>query len=337
MDFFEQFGKEMETKKWVSVFSELQGLDGNKKEIKIRVMEDNKPQSVAFFDIDGTLAHLDIIHGKAIAKLFPEADPKELEETYYKGFKLGNSFREFDRMRGIYIDGRADWKDPDVYLKNRFIPHANEIDEAGNKDHEIAAKILKLYGETASIIADEIYQKNPEKFKETNIGPIFRLAEIYSRLGIPMFGFTANAKILVEKLAKYLKLSDFFIDIATDETMAGGGKEIAIHKMLEELGEKGIKVPKDRLIFVGDSIRGDIGSSLLAREIDKEIKGQGILVLKDKEALLDIKKQINEDSKLKTLVDSINIHGFLVDEVPLDERGEPMLLSRFREKFLEKL
>jgi hypothetical protein len=37
------------------------------------------------------------------------------------------------------------------------------------------------------------------------------------------------------------------------------------------------------------------------------------------------------------MVDSIDIHGFVVDEVPLDEKGNPMLLSRFRDKFFEKL
>ena len=337
MDIFNQLLNDEREKEWVSIDSELESIDGEKKEIKIKIMKDGKPQALAFFDIDGTLAHLDAIHGKAIAKLFPEENAKELEEVYYRGFKLGNSFREFDRMRGIYVDGHADWKDPGVYLKERFSHHSKEIDEPGNKDHEIADKILKMYGEAAASIADEIYKKNPEEFEKANIAPIFLLARTYSRLGIPMFGFTANTKLLVEKLAKYLKLSDIFIDIATDETMAGGGKEIAIHKMIKEAENKGIKVPKDRLIFVGDSIRGDIGSGLIAQNKDKEIKGQGILVLKDKEALIEIKRQISENPELKKLTDSIDIHGLVISEVPADDRGNPVLLSRFKDKFLEKL
>ncbi len=324
-------------KKIISTKSLLEDMDGNYKTINIELMEDGKPQAMAFFDIDGTLAHLDMIHGKAIAKLFSDQNPVELEETYYKGFKLGNSFREFDRMRGIYIDKHNEWKDPEVYLKERFIPHSEEIDEPGNEAHEVAAQILKVYGETAAEIADEIYHEHPEAFNQSNIEPIFHLARLYQKLGIPMVGFTANAKVFVAKLAKYLKLSDIFIDIATDETMAGGGKENAIHYLISEMEEKGIAVPKDRLIFVGDSIRGDIGSSIVAHDKDNKISGQGILVLKDKEALIQIKKQISEDPHLKKLVDGMDIHGLVVGDVPIDEQGKPMMFSWLRDKFLEKL
>jgi len=324
-------------KKWVTAQSELEGLNGNKKDIKIELMEDGKPRAVAFFDIDGTLAHLDMVHGKAIAKLFPDQEPVELEETYSKGFKLGNSFREFDRMRGIYIDGYIKWKDPEVYLKERFTPNAEEIDQPGHSAHNIAAAILEEYGKVAAQICDELYQKNPEEFEKSNIAPIFKLAQMYARLGIPMVGFTANAKVFVGKLAKYLKLSDLFLDIATDETMAGGGKEIAIHHLISELESKGIPVPEGRMIFVGDSLRGDIGTSLTAREKNKGIFGQGILVLKDKNALVEIEKQINADPKLRHIADNIDVHGFIVEDVPLDEKGNPMMLSRFRDQFLRKL
>lgn len=324
-------------KRWISVPSELVGLDGNKKNIRIELMEDGKPRAMAFFDIDGTLAHLGAIHGKAIAKLFPDQDPKELEETYYKGFKLGNSFREFDRMRGIYIDRHAEWKDPEVYLKDRFAPNPAEVDEPGHGAHDAAAMMLKEYGEAAAQIAEQLYETNKEEFSKSNIAPIFILARMYARLGIPMVGFTANAKVLVERLAKYLGLSDIFIDIATDETMAGGGKEVAIHSLISKVEEKGVPVPKDRLVFVGDSIRGDIGTSLTARGKDQEISGQGILVLKDKAALIEIKKQISENPDLRALADTIDIQGLVVADVPLDDKGKPMLLSRFRSQFLEKL
>ncbi len=336
MKSFEQFPDGLE-KKWITVASELEDLEGNKKDIKVEIMDDGMPRAMAFFDIDGTLAHLSAIHGRAIAKLFPDVDPKELEETYYRGFKLGNSFREFDRMKGIYEDNNLDWKDPEVYLTERFIPNAKEIDEPGHSSHDIAAGILKAYGETAAQVADEIYQKDPEQFTASNIAPIFLLAKLYSRLGIPMVGFTANAKQLVEKLAKYLKLSDIFIDIATDETMAGGGKEIAVLSLIKNMEEKGIKVPKDRLIFVGDSLRGDIGISNKLKQIDSTISGKGVLVLKDKKALIEIKKQISENPDLKHIADSIDIEGLVVEDVPTDEKGKPMLLSRFRGKFMDKL
>ena len=337
MIFGENFEESGEDHKWIRVPSELESVDGTKKEIKIELMGDGFPRSMAFFDIDGTLAHLTAIHGKAIAELFPDEDPKELEETYYKGFKLGNSFREFDRMRGIYIDKKIEWKDPEFYLKNRFLPNEKEIDEPGHLSHNIAAGILKEYGEIAGKAAEEFYQKDPGEFEKSNIQPIFILAKMYAKLGIPMVGFTANAKSFVEKLAKYLKLSEIFLDIATDETMAGGGKELAIHHLIDKLEKKGIPVPKNRLIFVGDSLRGDIGISLLAKNKDKELHGQGILVLKDKEALIQIKRQISSDKDLKKITDSMDIHGFVVENVPLDKDGGPMVLSALRDKFLEKL
>jgi len=324
-------------KKWIKVESNLVGVNGQKSEINIELLENNKPRAMAFFDIDGTLAHLGMIHGKAINRIFAGNDPVELEKVYYAGFKLGNSFREFDRMKGIYVNGKTEWKDPEFYIKNRLIPFMNEIDEPGNPAHDRAAEYLRRYGEIAGSIADEVYKENPEEFKKANIQPILKLANMYSRLGIPMVGFTANAKIFVERIAKYLELSNLFLYIATDEAMAGGGKEVAIHSLIKMVEAKGISVPKNNLIFVGDSIRGDIGTCLLAREKDKEIHGQGILILKNKEELVNIKKQINENPELNRLVNSIEVHGLMVDDVPKDEKGNPMLLSRFRDKFLEKL
>jgi hypothetical protein len=44
------------------------------------------------------------------------------------------------------------------------------------------------------------------------------------------------------------KLSDIFIDIATDETMQGGGKEIAIHQLIDVMAQKGIPMPEGRMI-----------------------------------------------------------------------------------------
>lgn len=326
-----------EKKQWVNVTSNLESLDGNFKEIKIQLMADGKPKAMAFFDIDGTLAHLGPIHGKAIAKIFPEQDPKELEETYYKGFKLGNSFREFDRMRGIYVDGHENWKDPEVYFKERLLPHQKEIDEPGYSAHEVASEILKMYGKFASTVADEVFKENNNSLEKENIAPIILLAKMYSKLGIPIVGFTANSKELVYKLAKYLKLSDSFIDIATDEDMAGGGKEIAIEYLLKKVSDKGLNIPKNRLIFVGDSLRGDIGSSLKAHVKDPEIIGQGVLVLEDKDALVKIKKDISENPDLKQIAESIDVQGLVISEVPVDENGNPILLSRFRKQFLEKL
>jgi len=338
MNFFDVFNRFSETeKKILSIQSELEGLNGNRKDIRVEIMEDGMPKAMAFFDIDGTLAHLSIIHSKAIHSIFPDEDPKELTDTYFNGFKLGNSFREFDRMRKIYIDGHDEYKDPEFYFKNRFLPNAKEIDGVGNFDHEVAGKILKLYGENATKITDELYKNNPEEFEHSNITPIFVLARMFYNLGIPIVGFTANAKVFVDKLVKYLRLSDIFLDIATDETMVGGGKEIAIPYLINKLEKKGLVIPKDHLIFVGDSLRGDIGTELKVKINNKNITGEGILVLKDKTSLIQIKKQISEDITLKNITDKINVYGLMVDEVPLNEQGKPLFLSRFYDKFLEKL
>ena len=107
--------------------------------------------------------------------------------------------------------------------------------------------------------------------------------------------------------------------------------------IINKLESKSIRVPKDRLIFVGDSLRGDIGSSLIAKNKNKKILGQGVLVLNNKKELIQIKKQISKDPKLKMVTDSMNIYGLVIEDVPLDEEKNPMLLSRFADKFLEKL
>lgn len=324
-------------KKWISIKSNLDNLKGEKSDIKLEIMDDGMPKAMAFFDIDGTLEHLSNIHGKAIQKLFDKVNPEELEETYYKGFKLGNSYREFDRMIGIYEYGKTEWKDPEVYIKERLKQNQREIDEPGNQPHDIASKVLKLYGLAAGKIAEELYKEDPKHFQTSKIEPIFKLAKMYSRLGIPIVGFTANEKSFVQKLAKYSGLSEVFIDIATDEDMAGGGKEISIEKLINKMEEKGIRIPKDRLIFVGDSLRGDIGVMIKARMKDSSISGQGILVLNNKEELFKIKRQISEDKDLKNITSSIDVNAVVVDDVPLDENGSPMLLSRFRRDFMEKL
>jgi hypothetical protein len=96
-------------------------------------------------------------------------------------------------------------------------------------------------------------------------------------------------------------------------------------------------MPEGRMIFVGDSLRGDIGTSITAREKNAGISGQGILVLEDNDALIEMEKQISANPELRHIADSIDVYGFVVGNVPLDERGDPMMLSRFREKFLKKL
>lgn len=61
MDFFDDFDKLSPLKKkWISVQSELEGIDGKKKDIQIELMDDGMPRAIAFFDI--VLAQFHSIH-----------------------------------------------------------------------------------------------------------------------------------------------------------------------------------------------------------------------------------------------------------------------------------
>ncbi len=313
---------------YLNIKSELIDIDGNHKEISITITEDGTPRAVAFFDIDKTLAELKNIHGQAIKVLFKEVFDEEfvgIEEVYFKGFRLGNSFREFDRMNGIYADGHKEWIDPDVYVKERLNYKKNDIDNEGNEDHKIAKMYLNRYVEIASKIADETFKKNPKEFELSKIMPVMALAKFYKILGIPMFGMTANGKKFVETIAKYLGLPDLFIDIATDEDMVGGGKEIIIPKLIKKLEDKGVKVSKEKLVIVGDSLSGDIGSGYRYKDENNEIFIKGILVLKDMDELDRIKKQIADNEELQKIIKNTDTEAFVVENVKTNEKGVPSL------------
>lgn len=324
---------------FIKISSELESIDGTFKEISVTITDDGTPSAVAFFDIDKTLAELTNIHGVAIKTLFKETFDKEfpdIEEVYFKGFRLGNSFREFDRMNGIYSLGFREWIDPEVYIKERLNYSKKEIDSEGNETHKIAKMYLDRYAVIASEIANDIYKKDKTEFETSKIKPVFALAKFYQSMGIPMFGMTANGKDFVHTIAKYLGLSELFIDIATDEDMVGGGKEIIIPKLIKKLEDKGVKVSKEKLVIVGDSLAGDIGSGYRYRDGEKEVFIKGILVLKDNKELEEIKKQIERNSELKKIIKNTDTEAFIVDNVKIDQKGTPLILGD-KKNFLIKL
>ena len=329
-------GLNPEQKSTILVESNIDSVDGQKQPIKVELGPDGKPKAAAFFDIDGTLAHLKFVHGAAIQELFPGNDPEELAQTFFAGFKLGNSFREFNRMHGIYVDGHEEWKDPEVYRQDELLPHIEEIDSAGSERHERAANYLQRYGQVAAKAMKEKYAKEPEKFEEAKIKPIFRLAQLYKRLGIPMGVITANPRELMDPITKYLGFSDYFIDISTDEDMVGGGKEVSIQDLVRKLEAKGVSVPKDRLILVGDSIRGDVGVGMKLPN-DWKSKIKGLVILDNQEALHQLQSQIENDPSLQQQVAAIDTSALVIENVPVDSRGEPILTSRYRNRFLTKL
>ena len=323
----------------VRIISELECIDGSHEEITINITEDGTPMAVAFFDIDKTLAELKNIHGLAIKSLFKEFFDKEfegIEDVYFKGFRLGNSFREFDRMNGIYNLGHTEWINPDIYIKERLNLKKEEIDNEGNETHRIAKMYLDRYAEIASSVAEETFKTNPKEFDSSKIKPVFALAKMYKTLGVPMFGMTANGKKFVNKISKYLDLSSLFIDIATDEDMVGGGKEIIIPKLIKKLEDKGIKVSKEKLVIVGDSLSGDIGSGYRYKDQDQEIFIKGILVLKDMKELEVIKNQIANNKELSKIIKNTDTEAFIVDNVKLDHNGTPQIFGD-KKNFLIKL
>lgn len=323
----------------IKIYSELPGIDGTFSQISITLGEDGTPAALAFFDIDKTLAELKNIHGAAIRTLFKELFDKEfegIEEVYFKGFRLGNSFREFDRMNGIYNLGFKEWIDEDVYIKERLNQKKKEIDSEGNETHKIAKMYLDRYAIIASKIAEDIYRNDKEEFETSKIKPVFALAKFYQNMGIPMFGMTANGKDFVHTIAKYLGLSELFIDIATDEDMVGGGKEIIIPKLIKRLEDKGIKISKDKLVIVGDSLFGDIGSGYRFKENGQEVFIKGILVLKDMNELQTMKNQIEKNSELKKIIQNTDTEAFIVDNVKTDANGTPLIMGD-KKNFLIKL
>lgn len=321
----------------ISLISNLRSIDSSLNKIEIAVIDNNMPLAIAFFDIDKTLAHLDILYKEAIHKLFPNENKEDLIKTFLAGFKLGNSFREFDRMCGIYLDGKKEWIDPETYIKERLNIFHEAIDGVGNDIHDRASMYLNKYGNEASTIADELYRTTPEIFQNAKIGPLYVLMEIYKMNGIMMFGFTANARVFVEKISTYLGLSDYFVDIATDETMEGGGKEIAISKLLEVVELKNLKIPKEQLIFIGDSIRGDVGSGALFCEKNPGYRGYGIVVLTDENSLIEVKHMVNNDKYIHNIISKLPTYGFVVNNVPINVNGKPSLLARDMPKFLFRL
>ncbi|OHB20440.1 MAG: hypothetical protein A2939_04420 [Parcubacteria group bacterium RIFCSPLOWO2_01_FULL_48_18] len=336
MEYLPERKQEHQETKRVFIRSEIESADGTNKEIAVKLEKDGKPRALAFFDIDATLAELRFIYDGAIKELFPNVDPREITETFRAGWGLGNSFREFDRMQCIYEGGKESWRDAEVYVRERLKEHQEEIDSLGTPAHEQADLYRKRFAEIVARRADKFFEENPEQFEAAKVKPIFRLAELYHRLGIPMVLMTANENIAARKIAKYLGLSDLFIDIAADETMEGGGKEKAMEYLMNRLREKGIEIPKDRIIIVGDSLRGDIGSGTKLKE--HHVSGQrGILVIKDEEVLAELNAQIANSPDLQRVVSEIDTEALLVDKVPLDSRGDPILSSKYRSQFLRKL
>jgi phosphoglycolate phosphatase-like HAD superfamily hydrolase len=309
-------------------------------DIKIKVDANGVPETMAFFDIDNTLAECGFIHGKAAKRLFAEAFPDQdsdrMTELYLKGIYLGTTFRVFHRMIGI-AGGKTDWEDPEAYLKwlHENPKNLKDVDESGSA-HNLAAELSMKGSQMAAQIAEEMFKQNPEIFRQSRIKPVFHLAKLYQRLGIPMMVMTANDEPFAKAICKCLGLADSFITMACQKDFVGQGKEGAMGYLIKRAEEKGIRMPKN-LIVVGDSLNGDIGSGAKFMQEHAGCSVKGVLVVEKKEEgegkeeIAAAQERIKKDPLLKNM----SVDVLMPEEVGYDGKGVPNLAS-YRRKFQTK-
>jgi phosphoglycolate phosphatase-like HAD superfamily hydrolase len=319
------------------VLSLLEGPNGENIELSVAISkEDGELRETNFWDLDRTLLLSDPLHAKAVDQIFPEhakdeASRRELHRVYFDGFSLGNSSREWDRMWRIYGEGQLKYKNPLVY-EVEFLgtnnPKQKLIDEPGHSEgyHERANEILQQYGKIAYEIMKTEYEKDPEEFQKGFIKPeMIQLLQEKTRLGQANVYMTANQADFARGLIAFSDLYKYGLALATDETMTGGGKEIAIEKLIEQLDDMGLKVNKKRAVAIGDSIKGDVGSGVKAG------LGSGLLVTETSEDVRTIldrtkpKTQNIEDLKdaeeLKSVLRGAIVEAILTKEIKQSKTG----------------
>jgi len=328
----------IEDVKFISITSDLENAGGEHENIKIKLGEDGKPRLLVFEDIDKTLLHLEPTYNEIRKNMWPEAVAQdglsEFSKVHLDGFRLGTMWRELYRIYGIYSLGKSEWRDVNIYQKD-FLASGKEgehIDEPGDKYHEFSDDLLKKFDEIAARTVEEQAKDDPHFFDESKIGPMFKLNTLYKRLQIPVVGMSANPKKFIEALCKYTGLASNFIMCASD-TDVPGTKEYKMKWLTDQLEKKGLPVPYDRLLVIGDSPVGDVGSASkykqLIRNEHPEVSASGIVIIANENDLEDAVIKLKE-------VNDIDIHTFDYTKVPTD-KGESMLFSRNRGRFLQRL
>lgn len=296
---------------------------------------------VVFEDIDKTLLHIEPAYREIRKIMWPEEVKKEGLDNFSKvhldGFRLGTMWRELYRIYGIYHLGEEKWKDPKFY-KEDFLAAGKKgehIDEAGNELHELADELLQKFDTIAAGVVEKQAKENPELFESSKIAPMYKLNTLYKRLGIPVVGMTANPRKFIEALCKYTGLSEQFLDCATDTDVLKA-KEYKMLWLIERMKQNGLNIPYDKILVIGDSASGDVGSASrfqeLIRQEHPEVSASGVLIVEGDEDIENALKVFDEEN-----IDDINIQAFNYRETPLDKRGDPQLFSKFRDKFLSKL
>lgn len=328
-------------KKRENFTSALAKADGSHENFSIKLEKDGKPPLLVFEDIDKTLLHIEPTYKEIRKKMWPHEVEKEGLEEFSKvhldGFRLGTMWRELYRMHGIYQLGKEEWKNPDVYEKEFLAAGkpGEHVDDNGDEYHELADKLLQQFDAIAAEVVEQQAKENPQLFESSKIGPLYKLNAIYKKMGVPVVGMTANPRKFIEALCKYTGLSEQFLDCATDTDVLKA-KEYKMQWLAERLEKKGLPIPYDRLLVIGDSPKGDVGSASRFQKLEKEkhpeVSASGILIV---EGDADVEKAINVFSENN--IDDINIQAFNYKKTPLDEKGDPQLYSKFRELFLSKI
>jgi phosphoglycolate phosphatase-like HAD superfamily hydrolase len=323
-----------------AVLSDLESSNGEHSELKIAVSQtDGQLREANFWDLDKTLLIAEPIHAKAVEQIFPdfattEEAKQSLHKVYFDGFIAGNSYREWDRMWRIYAEGQVEYKNFQKYQED-FIDRPEKlklIDEPGHSEgyHERANEILQRYGKIAFDFMRQEYERDPIKFQKEFVKPeMMQLIEAKTRLGQANVYMTANQRDFARGLVTFSGLWKYGLALATDEDMAGGGKELAIRKLIANLETKGLKVNKERATAIGDSIKGDVGSGA------KENLGSGIFVAENSDSIstiLERAKDPKDEGRIASILKQTHVEAIPTQEVTKSKKG----IFRFGKRSSEK-
>ena len=117
----------------------------------------------------------------------------------------------------------------------------------------------------------------------------------------------------------------------------------------EKAKQKGIPIPYSKLIVVGDSISGDIGSGIRFKKLAESTSGQGhtnsadeisvhgLLVAADQGDVDSARAKIQQDADLAEMAESMNIQAIrtdLVEETTNNGRTSSLMAKGHQNKFL---
>ncbi len=323
----------------VSFTSNLEKADGSFESYYVKLDKDGKPPLVVFEDIDKTLLHLEPTYIEIRKMMWPDAVAldgiEEVSRVHLAGFRLGTMWRELYRMHAIYNLGKIEWKDGELYEKEFLAPgmEGEHIDEPNDKFHEECDVYLNNFDEIAAETVEKQAKENPNFFEESKIKSMYKLNTLYKRSGVVIVGMTANPKRFANALCKYAGLGEFFIDCATD-TDVPGTKEYKMLWLINKLEEMGIQIPYDKILVIGDSPVGDAGSAerlaVLLKEKFPEFQASGIVIIQNEEEGIIAAEKLKDTTHIKKST-------FNTENVPLDESGNPNLVSKNRDEFYTEL